>query len=516
MAVQRGEATSVTLEVHRLALSHRVALLLALSLAFAGQAHAEAKPLWVVVTRSSLEKGLEPLAEKRKADGFEVVVSTEGIDKTLKGLTRAPDYILIVGDAQPQKKAEPWYMPTKSMQMYRWSKDQPKRFASDAAWGDLDSDGVPDVPVGRIPARTAADVKLVVGKILAYETKEPTVADLRVPVWAGAMGYGPAIDSMINRVLLQKALAAAPAWAEAWVICSDATSPFCGWPPSHSSLFNDRLKQGSLLAAMVGHANRREFASIRFHGKMLNYTPREVQRDMAKGSPTGPLVILACLAGDFTGKSACLGEWLMGSPGGPVAVVAATVESHPLTNYYSGISLLEAAGRENRIGALWLEASRRAAEKSEPDVESLLGEVEGKLESQIDVAKLKRDQGLMYAILGDPATLLFVPDKLVASLTRDGDLWHWKAEKPEGASSLHVALRPPGVALTQTRPISDKGRSEKAFRKANARHEFERLDLIASEKPWEGTVSKAGTLRLVAVGPGVFQAATFDLESLSE
>lgn len=511
MAVQRCVRTG-TLRAHA---AHRVALLLALLLAFAGKAHAEAKPLWVAVTRSSLEKALEPLAEKRRGDGFEVVVSTERIDKALKGLTRAPDYILIVGDCERAKEAESWYVPTRSMPMYRWTEDQPKRFASDAAWGDLDSDGVPDVPVGRIPARTAEDVRLVVRKILAYETREPTVADLRVPVWAGAMGFGPAIDSMINRVLLQKALAAAPAWTEAWVICSDETSPFCGWPPSHASLFNDKLKQGSLLAAMVGHANRHAFASMRFHGKMLNYTPREVQRDMAKGSPTGPLVILACLAGDFTGKSACLGEWLLGSPGGPVAVVAATVESHPLTNYYSGISLMEAVGQENRIGALWLEASRRAVEKSEPDVEILLGGVEGKLDSRIDVAKLKRDQSLMYAILGDPATLLFVPTKLVASLTRDGDVWRWKAEKPEGAASLHVALKRPGVTPTQTRPVSYKRKAQKAFREANASYEFKRLDLIASEEPWEGSVSKTGILRLVAVGPGIFQVATFDLESPS-
>jgi len=43
---------------------------------------------------------------------------------------------------------------------------------SDAAYGDLDLDGIPDLPVGRIVARTQEELSNVVAKIEAYEARE--------------------------------------------------------------------------------------------------------------------------------------------------------------------------------------------------------------------------------------------------------------------------------------------------------------------------------------------------------
>ena len=51
-------------------------------------------------------------------------------------------------------------------------------------------------------------------------------------------------------------------------------------------------------------------------------------------------------------------------------------------------------------------------------MEHLLKDAEGKLEDEISVGKLKRDQILMYALLGDPATHLRIPDLLEATVKR--------------------------------------------------------------------------------------------------
>ena len=42
---------------------------------------------------------------------------------------------------------------------------------SDASYGDLDDDGIPDIPIGRLPVRTAAEMALVVDKIEDYENR---------------------------------------------------------------------------------------------------------------------------------------------------------------------------------------------------------------------------------------------------------------------------------------------------------------------------------------------------------
>jgi hypothetical protein len=47
------------------------------------------------------------------------------------------------------------------------------RFApADPLYGDVDDDGVPEVPVGRFPVRSLADLQQMIAKTLAYETKD--------------------------------------------------------------------------------------------------------------------------------------------------------------------------------------------------------------------------------------------------------------------------------------------------------------------------------------------------------
>ena len=45
--------------------------------------------------------------------------------------------------------------------------------ASDDWFVDFNNDGLPTIPVGRIPVRTAEETALVVSKIIAYENAEP-------------------------------------------------------------------------------------------------------------------------------------------------------------------------------------------------------------------------------------------------------------------------------------------------------------------------------------------------------
>ncbi len=106
-----------------------------------------------------------------------------------------------------------------------------------------------------------------------------------------------------------------------------------------------------------------------------------------------------------------------------MATIAATTESHPLTNFYSSIALMEALRRADtdRVGDLWFAAQRKALGMRKPLIERMLKNVEGALEVEIDIPKLKRDQLQMYAYLGDPALAIALPRELEVDVEKDAD-----------------------------------------------------------------------------------------------
>ena len=202
----------------------------------------------------------------------------------------------------------------------------------------------------------------------------------------------------------------------------------------------------------------------------------------------------------------------LGSPGGPVAVVAATAESHPLPNYYASVSLMKSLkGDKRRIGDVWLDAQAEALKAKDAMIETMMADVEGKLEQQIDVGRLKHQQTLLYEILGDPATPLFVPAPLDATIERTDSGWRWKATKPEGATRLYVGVRtgaPPAAGSRTNRPEQARA----AYEKANSAMAFVPAESPKPGAAWEGTVAKPCSLRLVATGPGVFRVALLEAE----
>src|SRR5207249_1669844 len=87
----------------------------------------------------------------------------------------APRYVLLVGDASydPRNylgKGNADFIPTNYVvTTYTES-------PSDDSLADFDGDSVPEMAVGRLPVRTAAEAATVVGKIVGYEqgaTKNP-------------------------------------------------------------------------------------------------------------------------------------------------------------------------------------------------------------------------------------------------------------------------------------------------------------------------------------------------------
>ncbi len=263
--------------------------LIAVLLCIASVATAQEKPVWLVVARPAFVEALTPLVKKRQQEGMQAVISTKSVKDALAGLGRQPAYLLLVGDDQPGHEEQPWYLATKRHSQYHWLRGrQAETFASDALWGDLDGDLAPDIPVGRIPARTKEQVELVVRKILEYEERAPSVEDLRLPIWAGSPQYSEAIDSIVVSMLFAAVRYNAPRWSTPWIICGSAANPLSGWPPDQPSLYTEQIKRGGVIAALIGHASPQAFSSMVYERRLVRYSAADARKELAKGPSAAP------------------------------------------------------------------------------------------------------------------------------------------------------------------------------------------------------------------------------------
>ena len=473
------------------------------------------KPLWLVVGPAALVEPLSPLVQHRREQGLDVLVVTgNAVPEALGRAGRPPDYLLLVGDDANDALEAAWRLPSRRLPLYRWRAVQEKTYASDAVWVDRDGDLLPDIPVGRIPARTAEQVRIAVAKTLAYESRGPALEDLRLVAWAGAPGYGGVVDAMATTLLVNTVRQRAPAWASPWLISADARQPLCGWPSDHPAQFGQALRKGSLLGFVAAHGNADGIFSMTHEGRSIWLGHREVRRFLGGDAPTAPLVLLACNGAEFGRPMDSLAEAMLFLRGGPVATIGATTESHPLTNYFTGICMLRALageyGASKRLGDLWLRAQRNAAKQRNPLIEAVLRDVEGRLDASIDTARLRSDQQRMYVLLGDPALRLPLPDRLEAKLERTSTGWTWTATRVEGATRLHVGFKSftPPAALVPSHATADTRRE--LFAQANAAESFGSLAVLEGKTPWRGVVTEPGRIRLVAIGPALLRVAILE------
>ena len=237
---------------------------------------------------------------------------------------------------------------------------------------------------------------------------------------------------------------------------------------------------------------------------------------MTAGSPAAPHVVFACRCGAFADPAMrCLAEEFLFAPGGPVACIAASVDSHPLTNYYGSTALLRELNTPpaDTFGQVWVESIRRAHSKREPMMEKIVSSLESVvIGKQNRVKDLKADHLLIYNLLGDPATRLFFPHELEATVVRRDGKWEWSVPKPgslpEGAK-LIVQHRAPFPSFKLGKPSTERTAALQTLEQANAALTFRTLKELDVDEAWSGSLSQPGTLRLCLTGgPALLVHAT--------
>jgi len=216
---------------------------------------------YLVISHQAFLDGLAPLVSAREAQGLAVkvadvadvydlysggVVDPEAIRRYIAYAARSlgTRYVLLVGGDTfdyhdnlglgSVSFVPSLYAPTGSI----------VRFAPvDPLYTDLDGDRVPDLPIGRLPVRTRAELDAVVAKILAYDAKgygRTTLAVADAPDDATGFSFSQAAEQMISTL---------PA---GWSV-RRAYVDTLGAAGAREALFRE-LEGGVALTSFIGHS----------------------------------------------------------------------------------------------------------------------------------------------------------------------------------------------------------------------------------------------------------------------
>ena len=286
----------------------------------------------------------------------------------------------------------------------------------------------------------------------------------------------------------------------------------CGWPPDQPARFTEQLKRGGIASVLMGHANAEAFFSMGFDaGQSGIGRPIAADRRSAKVRRRRRCSSSRASPDNFGQPDALRGR------GVPADAGRAGGRRRRHDRIASPAQLLlrrlslegDRPAQKRGSGALWLNAQREAKQSHNVLIESVLRDVEGKLDPRINVAKLRRDQMLMYAIFGDPATrLIRLPERLEASIERPATGWRWRAEKPIGVrtrtSKSDFGRRSRRLPAWEGGSRRRAGRRPRRSTAANAGFAFMPLPSPADDGAWQGDVERGGWIRLVASDKIIF------------
>ncbi len=333
-----------------------------------------------------------PLIELRRAEGMRVAYVTLGEAADTWGLGRegaagiaalvravGPRYLLLVGDNAYDYRGLTAGDVDSMVPAFLSRPSALAETNADALYGDIDSDGAPDIPVGRLPVRTAGELANLIGKIVSH----------------GITGSRPAGVLLAGRSGSDEDFAGASRRVAARFSGFDWTELYAGVHGDEAAIraaLARVVDAGSDLVVYQGHG------AVSALGKGLPLLGPTAAAEWR----SAPVVYLATCWGAFiqheaAGAKSVAEALLRGSAGSP-AVVGSTTPCAQWAQQMLLMDFLEGViERGVPLGDALVAAQRRAAERASsagPDAAASL----------MDVARF-------YSLLGDPAMGLAGPAK---------------------------------------------------------------------------------------------------------
>ena len=361
----------------------------------------------------------------------DVPASAEALKATIRKANSAGSlqYVVIIGDAPSagdsrevatRSRVPTNYVPAKIN--VRWGPE--KEIASDTPYGDVDGDGTPDVAVGRVPARSPAQLAAVCRKIIRYEqATDHGPWEKCLNIVSGSGGFGAVADSMIQAAGKQVIQQTVPRDYEVHHIFNVATSAEQSNQVDFVTRARRELAGGSLAWVYVGHGLPTQLVYAANEQGFKSLLSSSDVPDLNCG-PHPPLAVLvACYTGAMDAPRGCLAEELLRAEEGPVAVIAATRVTMPYGNTTMACELLRACFRDRptTLGDVMRLAQQRVLAtltKEQLEKDQLRATLDGMAQllspPPADLPGERREHVLMYQLIGDPLLRLHRPAAEVA------------------------------------------------------------------------------------------------------
>lgn len=274
----------------------------------------------LVATREMFQPALADWIDWRRSQGWKISLMAWPDAPTFSQIrewtasSATPDTVafLLVGDCADESAGQPpWHMPTAFAS---------EGFPTDSAYADLDSDGLPEFAVGRMPVRDAKQLRKLVRKTKVYESGTTRASECpKGLLWVGVpemeSTLSEARDHMVNLL---------PADIDWKIVSADE-------PKEEPFLFLESAARHYDLAVVVseGYVDRVVTAGP---APWVSLTAANLSQ-LSSTEPKGVLCLIACETGLFSSPGTSFAEqWLL-HPGGPVGVIASGAKLHRSVNY---------------------------------------------------------------------------------------------------------------------------------------------------------------------------------------
>lgn len=299
----------------------------------------------IVVVPAGWESATQNWQAYRKGQGYsiEVVTAQATADATQVVIAEAAKpnrdsdvFVLLAADALPINQqhlleaGEPYvptfYLPSQAIVNFGGEPE----IATDYPYSDLDSDGIGECAVGRIPANNPKQLAQILDRSIQYEQRSIRGNwQYEMNLVAGVGGFSMLADMAISGFAKAVLMESLPKEFQLFIAQASPHSPY--FPPA--AQFRDavveQLNRNSLLWVYMGHGSIQELDRVQFKDELY---PILSGNDVAalKSSRSSSLAFLfACYSGAFDAPMPCLGEMILKNNEGPVAVIGATRVSMP-------------------------------------------------------------------------------------------------------------------------------------------------------------------------------------------